>query len=63
MRCFVGRFTLRLDETAVFFGDWMTGACRRGINESFMPYVLRSIVFSSLRLVQKGHAIEDGSIL
>ena len=46
-RCFVGRFTLGLDEAAAFFGDWMTGTstCRRGIGDSFTPYVLRPIIF------------------
>ena len=43
----------------------MTGAstCRRGIGESFTPYVLRPIVFSPLWLVLKSHAIEGGSRL
>ena len=43
----------------------MTGAstCRRGIGESFTPHVLRSIVFSPLRLVLKSHAVEGGSRL
>ena len=43
----------------------MTGAltCRRDIRELFMPYVLRSVVFSPPRLVQKGHAVEGGSRL
>ena len=43
----------------------MTGAstCRRGIGKSFTPYVLRSIVFSPLRLVLKSHAVEGGSRL
>ena len=40
----------------------MTGAptCRREIGESFALYVLRSIVFSPLRLVLKSHAVEGG---
>ena len=37
--------------------------CRRGIGEMFTPYVLRSIVFSPLRLVLKRHAVEGGSRL
>ena len=43
----------------------MTGAstCRRGIGKPFTPYVLRSIVFSPLGLVQKGHAVEGDSRL
>ena len=41
----------------------MTGAStyRRGMDESFTPYVLRSIAFSPLRLVLKRHAVEGGS--
>ena len=43
----------------------MTGAstCGRGIDESFTPYVLRSIVFSPLRLILKSYAFEGGSRL
>ena len=43
----------------------MTGVstCRKGIGESFTQCVLRSIVFSPLRLVQKGHAVEGDSRL
>ena len=43
---------LGLDGAAACFGGWITGAstCRKEIVESFTPYVLRSIVFSPLRL-------------
>ena len=64
-RCFVGRFALGLDEAAACFGGWMArvSTCRRAIGEPFTLSVLRSIVFSPLRLIQKGHAVEGGSRL
>ena len=43
----------------------MTGVstCRRAIGEPLTPYVLQSIIFSPLRLVQKDHDVEGGSRL
>ena len=43
----------------------MTGVstCRRGIGDLFTPCVLRSIVFSPLRLVLISSAVEGGSRL